>query len=59
MIVLDSDDLKAAEIALIENVQRADLNPVEEAFGYHRLIEQFGLTQEQGRQPSRAKAGRR
>lgn len=47
VIVLDSDDLKAAEIALIENVQRADLNPVEEAFGYHRLIEQFGLTQEQ------------
>ena len=47
VIVLDSDDLKAAEIALIENVQRADLNPVEEAFGYRRLIEQFGLTQEQ------------
>ncbi len=47
VIVLDSDDLKAAEIALIENVQRADLNAVEEAFGYRRLIEQFGLTQEQ------------
>ncbi len=47
VIVLDSDDLKAAEIALIENVQRADLNPVEEAFGYRRLIEQFSLTQEQ------------
>lgn len=47
VIVLDSDDLKAAEIALIENVQRADLNPVEEAFGYRRLIDQFGLTQEQ------------
>lgn len=47
VIVLDSDDLKAAEIALIENVQRADLNAVEEAFGYRRLIDQFGLTQEQ------------
>lgn len=47
VIVLDSDDLKAAEIALIENVQRADLNAVEEAFGYRRLINQFGLTQEQ------------
>ena len=47
VIVLDSDDLKAAEIALIENVQRADLNPVEEAFGYRRLIDQFSLTQEQ------------
>ncbi|MBQ2766804.1 MAG: ParB/RepB/Spo0J family partition protein [Clostridia bacterium] len=47
VIVMDSDELHAAEIALIENVQRADLNPVEEAFGYRRLIDEFGLTQEQ------------
>lgn len=47
VIVMDSDEMKAAEIALIENVQRADLNAVEEAMGYRRLIERFGLTQEQ------------
>jgi len=46
-IVMDSDELHAAEIALIENDQRADLNPVEEAFGYRRLMDDFGLTQEQ------------
>ena len=46
-VVLDGDDLKAAQIALIENVQREDLNPVEEAMGYGALIEKFGLTQEQ------------
>ena len=47
VIVMDSDELHAAEIALIEDVQRADLNPVEEAFGYRRLMDEFGLTQEQ------------
>lgn len=46
-IVLDADDLKAAQLALIENVQREDLNPVEEAFGYRALIDKFELTQEQ------------
>jgi ParB family chromosome partitioning protein len=44
---LDGDDLKAAQIAVIENVQREDLNPVEEALAYDALIERFGLTQEQ------------
>ena len=44
---LSGDDLKAAQIAVIENVQREDLNPVEEAFAYDALIERFGLTQEQ------------
>ncbi|MBR6709676.1 MAG: ParB/RepB/Spo0J family partition protein, partial [Clostridia bacterium] len=47
VIVLESDELEAAQIALIENVQRADLNPVEEAQGYKNLIERFGMTQEQ------------
>lgn len=46
-VVLDGNDLKAAQVALIENVQREDLNPVEEAMGYGALIERFGLTQEQ------------
>ena len=46
-IVFDGDELRAAQVALIENVQREDLNPVEEAFGYGALIEKFGLTQEQ------------
>lgn len=40
------DDAAAFEIALVENVQRADLNPLEEAAGYGRLIEDFGYTQE-------------
>ncbi|MBO4971519.1 MAG: ParB/RepB/Spo0J family partition protein [Clostridia bacterium] len=46
-IVLDADDLKAAQLALIENVQREDLNAVEEACGYKALIEKFDLTQEE------------
>ena len=46
-IIVDGDDLKVAQIALVENVQREDLNPVEEAFAYQALIERFGLTQEQ------------
>jgi len=46
-IILDADDLKAAQLALIENVQREDLNAVEEACGYKALIEKFDLTQEE------------
>ena len=46
-VIFDGDDLKAAQVALIENVQREDLNPVEEALGYGALIEKFGLTQDQ------------
>ena len=46
-VIIDGDDLKVAQIALVENVQREDLNPVEEAFAYQALIEKFGMTQEQ------------
>jgi len=47
VVVVDGDDLKIAQISLVENVQRENLNPVEEAFAYQALIERFGLTQEQ------------
>ncbi|MBQ8440673.1 MAG: ParB/RepB/Spo0J family partition protein, partial [Clostridia bacterium] len=46
-VILDGDELKTAQIAVIENVQREDLNPVEEAFAYKMLIDRFDLTQEQ------------
>ena len=46
-IVLDKDDRKVAEIALIENIQREDLNPVEEAMAFCALIKEYDLTQEE------------
>ncbi|MEL6522003.1 MAG: ParB/RepB/Spo0J family partition protein [Pseudomonadota bacterium] len=47
VLIRDLDDTETLEIAIIENIQRADLNPVEEAQGYAQLIEKFGHTQEQ------------
>ncbi|MBE6548094.1 MAG: ParB/RepB/Spo0J family partition protein [Ruminococcaceae bacterium] len=47
VIIVDGNDLKIAQISLVENVQREDLNAVEEALAYNALIERFGLTQEQ------------
>jgi ParB family chromosome partitioning protein len=47
VIVIVADDKKAAEMALVENIQRSDLNPIEEALGYSALIEEYGLTQEE------------
>lgn len=46
-VVIDADDGRAMELALVENLQRQDLNPVEEAQGYERLVNDFGLTQEE------------
>lgn len=46
-LVRDADDRKTLELALIENLQRENLNPLEEALGYRQLAEQFNLTQEQ------------
>jgi ParB family chromosome partitioning protein len=46
VIIRDITDREASEIALVENIQRQDLNPIEEGEGYHRLIEEFGHTQE-------------
>jgi ParB family chromosome partitioning protein len=47
VLLRDYDDTEVLEIAIIENIQRADLNPVDEAAGYRQLMDRFGHTQEQ------------
>ena len=46
-VVIEADDRKAMELAMIENLQREDLNPIEEAEGYKVLMEQYNMTQEE------------
>ncbi len=46
-VILEGDDLKAAQVSVIENVQREDLNPIEEALAYQTLLDGFHLTQEE------------
>lgn len=49
-VIMEADDRKTMELALIENLQRQDLNPVEEALGYQRLVNDYGLTQDEAAQ---------
>ena len=46
-VIIEADDKKTMELALIENLQRQDLNPVEEALGYQTLMQEYGMTQEE------------
>lgn len=48
--IIEADDRRAMELALVENLQREDLNPIEEARGYRTLIEEYGMTQEEASQ---------
>ena len=50
VIVMEADDRKAAELAMIENLQREDLDPIEEAMGYRSLTQQYHMTQEEAAQ---------
>ena len=45
--IVDADDIRTAQLALVENLQREDLNPIEEAEGFKKLIDEFSMTQEE------------
>ncbi|MBQ6372514.1 MAG: ParB/RepB/Spo0J family partition protein [Oscillospiraceae bacterium] len=45
--IVDADDIRTAQLALVENLQREDLNPIEEAEGYRKLIDEFSMTQDE------------
>lgn len=45
-VIFDGNELEAAQVSLVENIQRSELNPIEEAMGYRALIERFGMTQD-------------
>jgi ParB family transcriptional regulator, chromosome partitioning protein len=47
VVIIEATDAEALQIAIVENVQRADLNPLEEASGYHALVEEFGHSQDE------------
>ena len=47
VVIIEATDAEALQLAIIENVQRADLNPLEEADGYHALMDDFGNSQEE------------
>ena len=47
VLIVEADDRKVMELALVENLQREDLNPMEEAAGYRTLMEEYGLTQQE------------
>ena len=49
-VIIEADDRKVMELGLIENLQREDLNPMEEALGYQALVQEYGLTQEEAAQ---------
>ena len=49
-VIIEADDRKVMELGLIENLQREDLNPMEEALGYQALVQDYGLTQEEAAQ---------
>ena len=54
-IIVDKDDLKAAQIALVENIQRENLNPLEEALAYRALAKEYEMTQEETAKPLNCK----
>ena len=59
VVVKEAADRQLLEIALVENLQRADLNPLEEAQAFTRLADEFGMTQERDRRARRPQPHRR